>query len=50
MMRKIKLSKRASDRLEKLLEYLELESKLFDIKTFLVLPKNKASQLFTWIS
>jgi hypothetical protein len=25
-------------------------AKLFDIKTFLVLPKNKASQLFTWIS
>jgi hypothetical protein len=25
-------------------------AKLFDIKTFLVLPKDKASQLFTWIS
>lgn len=25
-------------------------AKLFGIKTFLVLPKNKATQLFTWIS
>jgi hypothetical protein len=25
-------------------------AKLFDIKTFLVLPKDKASELFTWIS
>jgi hypothetical protein len=25
-------------------------AKLFDINTFLVLPKDKASQLFTWIS
>ena len=25
-------------------------AKLFDIKTFLVLPKDKATELFTWIS
>lgn len=25
-------------------------AKLFDIKTFLVLPKDKASEIFTWIS
>ncbi len=25
-------------------------AKLFDIKTFLVLPKDKATQLFTWVS